>query len=278
VDLAEEELPPKLREEWTDFFSEGVFSALLRVFVTLSDSPDPALLRHSLQEELGAALVHCPAPLLLSTSLPALHMPQDVDLPHALPSSLTYLFNHVAPLLLCPSRHTQVSASHLLAATATDLVTAQTEGEDEEEERSPPARLMEVVVRGGAALESVLADYRVGELAPEIPAGCAAHTASLGFLLAWRVVLALVQAAGLELRPRYTEFLRAQGHLAQLLDHLFRILPTSPSAIDGDHIAPALLPGHAPASELVCLAMSCWVAVCRHLPALARGWWQGLDR
>ena len=48
--------------------------------------------------------MHCPTPLLLSTSLPALHMPQDVDLPHALPSSLTYLYNHLAPLLLSPRR------------------------------------------------------------------------------------------------------------------------------------------------------------------------------
>ena len=72
LDLAEEELPPKLREEWTEFFSEGVFSALLQVFVTLSDSrprPPPPLPPGRAGGGPGA-LSHPPAPLHLPARPP----------------------------------------------------------------------------------------------------------------------------------------------------------------------------------------------------------------
>jgi hypothetical protein len=270
----EEDLPPRLREEWAEFFSDGVFSALLRAFVSLAGAPDPAVVRPALQAELGAALVCCPAPLLLSTALPPLHLASDVDCP-ALPDSLTFLYNHLGPLLQGPGRAGQVTAAHLLATVAPALAAAETEGGDDEEERAVPARLVEALVRGGAGLGAVLADYRPGEPGiPAIPPACAAHTAALGFLLTWRVVLALVAAAGQELRPRYSEFLRAQGHLPLLLDHLFRLLPASAASLP----LPELLPAADPAGELEALAGSCWIAVCRHLPALARQWWQALDR
>ena len=99
----------------------------------------------------------------------------------------------------------------------------------------------------------------------------------MGFLLSWRVILTLISAAGQELRPRYSEFLRIRGHLDQLLDLLFRLLPSSPVP-SPDYFCPELLPSSFPTSELEQLAGSCWVAVCRHLPALARHWWQEKDR
>ena len=271
----EEALPPRLREEWAEFFSESVFSSILQTFVSLSSQPHTSTCA-TIQAELGAALVHCPAPVLMATPLSPLHMPQDVDSP-PLPDSLTFFYNHLGPLLLSPSRNTQVSTAHLLAAVATDLIAAEGEGKDEEEERSLPLRLMEVVARGGAALEAVLQEWKVGEPAPTIPPGCAAHTAAMGFLLSWRVILTLISAAGQELRPRYSEFLRIRGHLDQLLDLLFRLLPSSPVP-SPDYFCPELHPSAFPTSELEQLAGSCWVAVCRHLPALARHWWQEKDR
>ena len=170
-----------------------------------------------------------------------------------------------------------MSTAHLLAAVAADLAASESEGKDEEEERTLPLRLMEVVRRGGAALEGVLQGWKVGEPAPTIPPGCAAHTAAMGYLLTWRVVLKLVSEAGQELRPRYSEFLRIRGHLDQLLDLLFRLLPSSPLPTP-DYFCPQLDPSSCPPSELEQLAGSCWVAVCRHLPALARQWWQERDK
>merc|ERR1712013_957719 len=58
-------LPPRLREEWAEFFSESVFSSILQTFVSVSSKASPSS-TNLIQAELGAALVHCPAPVLIS--------------------------------------------------------------------------------------------------------------------------------------------------------------------------------------------------------------------
>jgi len=270
-------LPPKLREEWAEFFSEGVFSVLLPVFVTVSSSPDPNSIATLLMTELGSALVHCPAPLLLSIKLPPLFLVQDVDSPQ-LPDSITFLYNHIGPLLLSPCRHTQVTAAHILAS----LAKATADAEDisgEGEEKEVPRRLLEAMTKGTTILETLLSEFNVGETAGAIPPGNLTHTLTMGYLLAWRVVICLIEQAGDELRPKYTEFLRSQGHLEQLLNHLFRLLPTSSSSLETSFFTVPLSVSSAASSlEIQQLSGSCWVSVCRHLPALARQWCQGLDR
>eukprot|EP00092_Neocalanus_flemingeri_P024263 GFUD01026312.1.p1 GENE.GFUD01026312.1~~GFUD01026312.1.p1 ORF type:complete len:1657 (-),score=379.47 GFUD01026312.1:31-5001(-) len=270
-------LPHKLREEWAEFFSEGVFSVLLPVFVTVSSSPDPNSISSYLMTELGSALVHCPAPLLLSVTLTPLFLVQDVDSPQ-LPDSITFLYNHIGPLLLSPCRHTQVTAGHILAG----LAKATADAEDfsgEEEEKEVPRRLLEAITKGTTILENLLSEFNVGETAGTIPPGNLTHTVTMGYLLAWRVVLCLIEQAGEELRPKYSEFLRSQGHLEQLLNHLFRLLPTSSVALETSFFTvPLLVTSDASSLEIQQLSGSCWVSVCRHLPALARQWWQGLDK
>merc|ERR1719319_1740757 len=98
--------------------------------VALAGAQGTAETRLLLQAELGGGLVHCP---------PALLLPQDVD-KATLPDNLTFLYNHLAPLLLSPSRHTQVAAAHLLAAVAAGVVEVESEGGlgDESEERALP--------------------------------------------------------------------------------------------------------------------------------------------
>jgi len=278
-DSAKDWTPPhlKLREEWAEFFSEGVFSVLLPVFVTVSASPDPNSIASHLMSELGSALVHCPASLLLSVNLQPLFLVQDVD-SSQLPDSITFLYNHLGPLLLSPCRHTQVTAAHILAG----LAKATADAEDlsgEEEEKEVPSRLLEAISKGTTILETLLCEFNVGETAGSIPSGNLTHTLTMGYLLAWRVIICLIEQAGEELRPRYSEFLRSQGHLEQLLNHLFRLLPTSISLLEKTFQPIPLLVSSASSShEIQQLSGSCWVSVCRHLPALARQWWQGLDR
>jgi len=272
----ENNLPPKLREEWAEFFSEGIFSSLLPIFVSLS-SADKNIMSTYLMAELGSTLVHCTVPLLLSIKLSPLYLVQDVDSAQ-LPDNITYLYNHIGPLLMSSCRHTQVTAAHILAAIAQ----ATTEAEDpsgEEEEKEVPRRLLEVITKGNTILETLLSEFNVGETAGSIPPGNLTHTLTMGYLLAWRVVLCLIEQAGEELRPKYSEFLRSQGHLEQLLNHLFRLLPTSTSTLDSSFLkVPLDVSSDFSSLELQQLSGSCWVSVCRHLPALARQWWQGLDR
>jgi len=269
-------LPPKLREEWAEFFSEGIFSSLLPIFVSISSAEKNNLSTY-LMAELGSTLVHCTVPLILSIKLSPLHLVQDVDSAQ-LPDNITFLYNHIGPLLMSSCRHTQVTAAHILAAIAQ----ATTEAEDpsgEEEEKEVPRRLLEVIIKGNTILETLLSEFNVGETAGSIPPGNLTHTLTMGYLLAWRVILCLIEQAGEELRPKYSEFLRSQGHLEQLLNHLFRLLPTSTSTLDSSFFkVPLNVSSDLSSLELQQLSGSCWVSVCRHLPALARQWWQGLDR
>merc|ERR1719348_547675 len=275
-DIKDFTLPPKLREEWAEFFSEGVYSALLPLFVSISSS-DKRNISPYLIAEVGSTLVHCTVPLLLSIKLDPLYLVQDVDSAQ-LPDNITYLYNHIGPLLMSSCRHTQVTSAHILGAIAQATAEAEDPSGDEEE-KEVPRRLLEAINKGNTILETLLSEFNVGETAGSIPPGNLTHTLTMGYLLAWRVVLCLIEQAGEELRPKYSEFLRSQGHLEQLLNHLFRLLPSSASALESSFVKVPLCVASDPSSlELQQLAGSCWVSVCRHLPALARQWWQGLDR
>ena len=95
ADLA---LPPKLKQEWEEFFSEGIFSVLLPLFVSSAEQRSSQ--SGSCRTELAFALLHCPSSQLMTIQLPARHLAEDVDLTPSLPDNITFLFNHFGPLLL----------------------------------------------------------------------------------------------------------------------------------------------------------------------------------
>ena len=269
-------LPPKLRQEWEEFFAEGVYSALVPVFISVTRAAAPAHSR-AVTRQLAAAVSPCPGAQLLGVRVSPLHLARDVDLAAPLPDSLTFLYNHVAPLLLAPCRHTRVSACQLLTTLARSTPDTETEEQEAEETKEIPRRLLEIIKQGDTLLDTILQEFRVGEAAGPIPAGTEAHTLTVGYLLCWSVVLALLEAAGDETRPRYTEFLKAGGHLDSLLGHLFRLLPRSAAQDPSLFLGRPSLEG-AEGEEVSRLAGSCWMAVCRGLPAVARTWWQNTDK
>jgi len=275
----EAKLPPNLREEWKEFFCQGVFNVLVPVFLNISSSPSSHI-SGFLSSSIGGAVSHCPPSILLSTPLPPLYLVQDMDSP-PLPDNITFIFNHFCPHLLSPSRHIQVTVAHLLASTAEALTSAEdSNSSDDDEERELPRRLVEVLTRGEKVLETVLAEFTVGETAGDIPPGNDTFIVVTGYLLAWKVILRLVELASPELRPKYSEYLRSKGHIDHLLNHLFRLIPgpTSPH-LDSIFVPPPLLVSSPPSSsEIQTLSGSCWLGVCQHLPALARGWFGALDR
>ena len=107
---------------------------------------------------------------------------------------------------------------------------------------------------------------------------CASHTVTVGYLLCWRVVLALLEAAGDELRPKYTEYLKTRGLLDSLFGHLFRLLPKTAASDKEMFLTELSVTSTSSAAEIQQMAGSTWVSVCRHLPAVARSWWQSLDK
>ena len=270
-------VPQKLRYEWDEFFSEGVYSVLVPAFVSLSSGLQRA--PTSLLKRLASAVSRCPPALLMEAQLPALHLVQDVDIHIPLPDNITFLYNHLTPLLLSPCRHVQVAASLLLMTVAQNMKEKEDEDqEDEEETQEIPRRLEEVIKQGDTVLDTILQEFRIGEAAGPIPPGNASHTVTVGYLLCWRVVLALLEAAGDELRPKYTEYLKTRGLLDSLFGHLFRLLPKTAASDKEMFLTELSVTSSSSAAEIQQMAGSTWVSVCRHLPAVARSWWQSLDK
>ena len=267
---ADSPLPSKLKQEWEEFFSEGVYSVLLPMFVSFAGRSKSK----SCNRELSFALLHCPASQVMSIDLPPLHLSEDVDVAASLPDNVVFLYNHLTPLLTSPCYFTQLAAAQLLLTVAQNTKELD---EDEEEMKEVPRRLIGVVRQGDALLESLLQEFKIGEVPGSIPPGTVSYTVSVGYLLAWRVILALIQTAGDELRPKYTEYLKSEDFLFSLMRHLFRLLPRNASqnrALFSDSLELS-----EPTLEKVPeLAGSVWISLCRHLPAVARAWWQSLDR
>jgi len=263
---ADSVLPPKLKQEWQEFFSEGIFSVLLPLFV--SSAHQRSSQSGSCRSELAFALLHCPASQLMTIQLPARHLAEDVDLAPALPDNITFLYNHLAPLLTSPCYPTQLAAAELLTTVARNTKELQEE-EDEEEMKEVPRRLVGVVRQGEALLGSLLQEFKIGEIPGEIPPGTVSYTVSVGYLLAWRVLLALIQTSGDELRPKYTEYLKSQDLLFSLMGNLFRLLPKNASQ-NRSLFCSSLQISEPTLEKVPELAGSVWISLCRHLPAVAR--------
>ena len=114
--------PENVREEWSEFFAEGIFSVLLSAFVRLSASAksgepassspsSPALL--AVLRALGPALLHIPDKQLFEHQLEAKYFADDVD--SSLPEPFLFLMNHLCPLLTSVDRPVKATAFHLLS-------------------------------------------------------------------------------------------------------------------------------------------------------------------
>ena len=268
---ADSPLPPKLKQEWEEFFSEGIYSVLLPLFVSTAGRSKSK----SFRRELSFALLHCPASQVMSTDLPPLHLSEDIDVTAPLPDNITYLYNHLTPLLISPCYFTQLAAAQLLVSVAKN--TKELQEDEEEEMKEVPRRLVSIVRQGDLLLSSLLQEFKTGEVAGSIPPGTVSYTVTLGYLLTWKVILALIQTSGDELRPKYTEYLKSEDFLFSLMRHLFRLLPRNAS--QNRSLFSSSLELSEPTQEKVPeLAGSVWISLCRHLPAVARTWWQNLDR
>jgi len=76
-------------------------------------------------------------------------------------------------------------------------------------------------------------DLSFGEQLPvPFPLGSAAYNSTLTYLLAWRLIIALIEnVSGDDLRPKYSEFLRRGGHMDTVMMVLFH---TMVSPIEND--------------------------------------------
>jgi len=268
---------PSLRDEWTEFFAEGIFTVLVPLYIKACAGKERLYSCNILSSALGQAIVHCPLQLLLQCELPPLYLVQDVD-SSSMPDNITFIFNHFGPLLVSSCRSSQVTAAHILAAVSQEIPKSEDVSGDGEE-CSVPGRLVEVLKQGELLLSNLLIEYSISDPVGEIPTGTVAFSQTFGYLISWLVILRLLENSSDEVRPRYSQFLQSNNHTPNLLNNIFKLLPATTGQLE-NLFSPAQLDVRAEPSSLQIqqLAASCWTQVCSHLPAFARQWWTKLDR
>ncbi|XP_076444404.1 E3 ubiquitin-protein ligase listerin-like isoform X2 [Babylonia areolata] len=246
--------PPSLRTEWSEFFAEGIYSFLFPLFITLVGQlkePKTAEARAAVVlSTVGSAMSLCPQGQVTGHHLPLRLVACDDTSP--VPESLQSLLNHLCPMLTCQSPQAQVTAFCLLdriitllptyhkeqdqeagasANTSTGAtVTATAADRSELEPRAPPAALMKVIDDCATAMDVVLTTVPMETTIAVVP-GTEEYQFALGYLLAWQLVLHLFHSAESMGRAEYAAYLKQHSSVRHLLEHLFRLMPHSPSAV-----------------------------------------------
>lgn len=296
-----------LLEEWEEFFAAPIYTTLLGLFVDLTidrvEQPEADHVLENLLCSLGNALRCVPLQQLLDHNLPAKFLASDVDAAEAqLPDNLVFLLNHLAPMVQSRARPVQTTSYHLLKRAMGSVLESEELRKEElrtmvdsgaefaEESRELPRRLTEILARNEPVLTTLftsLGGLEFGEPIPApFPADSAAYNACTSFLLAWKLILALVSNASAELRPKYSEYLRKHNHVQPLMQTLFHMMTMQVklSGLDGsfgsDPMLTCLGDFEAISSglEMRNLACSVYHSLLKHLPALVRNWWNLTDK
>ncbi|VDI25159.1 Hypothetical predicted protein, partial [Mytilus galloprovincialis] len=133
TDVEKAVFPPNLLTEWNEFFSEGIFGALLPLFVKTADNHTESITGqiYLLLKSLSMSVCQCPKQQVLDHKLAAYLKADDSS---GLPNSLQTLLNHVCPLLSHDVREVQLGAFHLLYSIIPELPQYEKESKDSTEE------------------------------------------------------------------------------------------------------------------------------------------------
>ncbi|KAK2159778.1 hypothetical protein LSH36_146g00025 [Paralvinella palmiformis] len=283
--------------EWLEFFSEGIYSLLLPLFVEVAGgihtTPGPST--NLMLISLSSAVSWCPVPHLRQNSLPVKLIAEDEC---HLPESYQTTLNHLCPLLLNPNRSVQLTSYKLLLSLMPELSQYDDKldipDEDDKPMRSPPIALMTSLLGSSQDLNSLLHDVPMGEhLVIDIESD--EYVITMGYLLSWQLLLALFRGAKVELRAEYAQYLRNCNLVEVLLEILYKILPENPvlplcDASVKNKEKPTntrsmfeeepLLDARDARKEVDLLHMSCAVYfhALQDLPALIRHWYNSIDK
>ncbi|XP_062341388.1 E3 ubiquitin-protein ligase listerin [Osmerus eperlanus] len=293
-----DQLPSELVGEWTDFFTEGIYSLLLPLPVKITDAfpePDDPLFPLAVLRSVGVALSLVPVQQLSKNSLaPRFVASQQTGLPEALQT----LLNTLCPLLLFKARPLQLAVYHMLDKVMPQLPECDGDGEsskaeDDQEEPclSPPAALMSMLCACEDLCEGILAGVMVGEFAVVQPLSVE-YSCILGYLLAWKLLLTFFRSSPSHLRVQYSLYLKKTRSLHKLLLHLFRLMPENPAypgqgaetvakeskTFFTEGLSLDVDKSEGVQWELPHLACGVYYSAVQDLPAMVRLWWTSQEK
>lgn len=305
-----EAFPPNLETEWKEFFSGGLFSSLLNVFVKLvgevtsltSTAKGESIL---LLTAVGRAVCLCPQEQVLSFKFPPYLLASEDTSP--LPESLQTVLNHLCPLLTSALRPVQITVYTLLDKVISLLpayekdMKEEDSAQKEEISRSPPLMLMKVIEDCEAVMEVILSPVAI-ETMVTMASESEEYQFALGYLCAWQLLLRFFHSAPSHLRAEYAVFLRERSSVEHLMNHAFRLMPHTPTrsvqfplksqwvaqspraetSVTESYFAsskPELPIGNpGSAEDIQYIACGVYRRCLEVIPALVRQWWNAQDR
>ncbi|KAK3872906.1 hypothetical protein Pcinc_022045 [Petrolisthes cinctipes] len=300
-------LPPGLKEDWTEFFSQPIYNTLITLFVDVTNAYTqlPSVILYGVCRCVSCGLWRARASDLsqhsLQTPLPSLTPRKQMDewASMSLPPNQEALLNHLAPQLQSSHPAIQCATYNLISTSLPDLMQAWESIEvavNEEEDfpqRPLPSQLFNVIDKCIEEMETSDCfdpeTWHHLHLLPSSPV----YTPTLGYLLTWRLVLKAVSLASDQHQHQYTAYLRHSQSLPALLDNLFCLMKQRPIVENGErvdgcdqkaaltmfntklHITPIATPTSQQVSQLACKV---YFECLRCIPAAVRHWFSSLDR
>lgn len=290
--------PPKLLEDWVDFFAPPIYDSLINIFVGLAAAykSQPSTLLHGVCSAVSSAVIGAAPQHLARHSLPPIaalekeNEEEEEEEVH-LPKDEETLLRHTIFLLTSPHPAIQGAAYCLLTTALPAIIGSWDErqqpiGEDEEMPVRPLPQ----------SLTWILQKLKEGEAGKwgaggDLPPHSPLFPKVVGYLLGWRVTfnaLTLISDAN---QNQYCAFLRDKGHLPLLLNNLFTLMPLKPALETGsvgvdDKNAPTLFstplnikpPGLSSPRLAPHLACQVYYSAVSEVPAVVRQWFLALDR
>ncbi|XP_014468985.1 PREDICTED: E3 ubiquitin-protein ligase listerin [Dinoponera quadriceps] len=277
------ELPPALLDEWKNVFAWDVHSSIARTWRFCADRRNedtPVIKSTIVLDYLGRAVS-----LLDKNVLFKRHdgeATQTIDFDETLELSLK--------LLRSPVPSIQLGAYHMLKHMVSELVQQDkvlVESENFEPSGLNIRRLEEVLLSTQNIVNAMLIEFKLCDtVSCTIQPFTDSYTYTLGYLLAWAVVLDICANAHGDLRYQYAEILK-NDLFPSLLNNIFKLMPVEVLQ-DNKNKAVKLLEIFTTApsfnfgenwTEWRLDHIVCWLYTncLRHLPVLVRQWWSTAD-
>ncbi|XP_069954752.1 E3 ubiquitin-protein ligase listerin isoform X2 [Cherax quadricarinatus] len=295
-----EKYPPKLLEDWKEFFSPSIYNSLIPIYVDVSVSfnRNPSIILYGVCQAVSIGVHHASPDDLANHSLPPIYNAMLAEEELKLPDSEQILLNHLCPLLLSSHPPAQCAAYNLLNTSLPKIMTEWEKNQIavREEEDSPqrplPYSITRIIEESSISVEATLAEREMGDGHEIVP-----YTKSFihitGYLMAWRLALAAITYASDANQHQYSAYLRQSNLLQRLLLSLFKLMPQTPVVNEvkleqgGDdklpltmfntplHISPL---ANTTSQLLAHQACKVYYECVSRIPAAVRQWFISLDR
>ncbi|KAK7078155.1 hypothetical protein SK128_026917 [Halocaridina rubra] len=295
-----DKFPPKLADDWKEFFSPSIYSPVIPIFVEVAGSygKTPTVILYGVCRAICIGVYLSGPEELINHSLPVLYNALDAEADLKLPDSQQILLNHLTPLLTSFHHPTQFAVYSMIHTALPQIMEEWEKNKidicDEEEDmpqRPLPYAITRVIDNCVDVVEAAIAERNMGDECILLPP-TDAYVFTLAYLLAWKLSLKCITYASDANQHQYSSYLRQSNKLQVLLELLFKLMPQTPVIEEAgrkstdEKSSPTMFntqlnlePGVTVTPNIIShLACKVYYDCVSQIPAAVRQWFIGLDR